>query len=342
MQQMVELAHQVLHDHWGSKRLIYRSQPVVRVSDNYDALGYPPEGVARNERYSRYLSEGLLLRTQTSSAIPTLLKALALDPPDDLLLVVPGLVYRRDQIDRLHVGEPHHLDLWRLLKGSCGNGDLREMIALMVAALLPGRTWRTLETRHPYTLDGLQIEVEEKGEWVEIGECGIADPGLLARCGIDPTAVGGLAMGLGLDRLLMLRKGIPDIRLLRVSDPRVQQQLLDLEPYRIVSNQPAVIRDLSVALDQETDLETLGDEIRSALGDRSDSLEEIAILSETGWRELPASARERMGISESQKNALLRLVIRHPTETLTREEANTLRDAVYRVIHKGRNSEWAN
>ena len=55
----------------------------------------------------------------------------------------------------------------------------------------------------------------------------------------------GLAMGLGLDRALMLRKGIGDIRLLRSADPRVADQLLDLEPYRPVSSMPPARRDLS-------------------------------------------------------------------------------------------------
>ena len=53
---------------------------------------------------------------------------------------------------------------------------------------------------------------------------------------------------MGLDRLLMLRKGIPDIRLLRSADPRVAGQMTDLEPYRPVSYLPAVTRDLSVAI----------------------------------------------------------------------------------------------
>ncbi len=95
----------------------------------------------------------------------------------------------------------------------------------------------------------LQIDVLEGGEWVEIGECGLAHPRLLAECGHDPGRVTGLAMGLGLDRLLMLRKGIPDIRLLRSSDPRISRQLLDLEPYRAVSSMPPVRRDLSLALE---------------------------------------------------------------------------------------------
>ena len=76
----------------------------------------------------------------------------------------------------------------------------------------------------------------------------MALPDLLRENGLDPARVTGLAMGLGLDRLLMLRKGMNDIRLLRSDDPRVVEQMLDLSPYRPVSDQPAIRRDLSIAV----------------------------------------------------------------------------------------------
>jgi len=71
---------------------------------------------------------------------------------------------------------------------------------------------------------------------------------------------------MGLDRLLMLAKRIPDIRLLRSGDPRVAGQMLDLAPYRPVSSMPAITPDLSIAVADDDDEETLGDRIRDALG----------------------------------------------------------------------------
>src|SRR5687768_15088606 len=94
---------------WGCRLIEHRANPV---EDNYDRLHYPAEGAARDARYTRYVSERLLLRTQTSAMLPELLRQLAPAPPDTLL-VCPGLVYRRDVIDRLHTGEPHQVDLWR-------------------------------------------------------------------------------------------------------------------------------------------------------------------------------------------------------------------------------------
>ena len=179
------------------------------------------------------------------------------------------------------------------------------------------------------------------GEWVEVLECGVANPALLRDSGLDPRRWSGLAMGMGLDRLLMLRKGIPDIRLLRDGDPRVEGQMLDLEPWRPVSNQPPQRRDLSIAVDADTTPEEIGDRIRAAMREDADVLEDVAVISETPFAALPDAARERIGIVAGQKNVLLRLVIRHPSRTLTSEEANRLRDRVYAAVHEGTTAQWA-
>jgi len=113
---------------------VHRASPIVSVADNYDRLGYPADGAARDARYTRYVCEGALLRTQTSAMIPLLLRELAAAPPDDVVLSCPGLVYRRDVIDRLHVGEPHQVDLWRIARVPLGEPALDAMIAAVVAA----------------------------------------------------------------------------------------------------------------------------------------------------------------------------------------------------------------
>jgi len=148
-------------------------------------------------------------------------------------------------------------------------------------------------------------------------------------------------MGLGLDRILMLRKGIDDIRVLRSSDPRIARQMLDLTPYRRVSSQPAVRRDLSIAAAAETTNEELGDRVRAALGDRAESVEAIEVLAETPVAALSAAAATRLGISKDQKNVLLRVVLRHPSRTLTDTEANLLRDEIYKALHEGGAWQWA-
>lgn len=341
MQRLVDAVRGALASRWGCEVRVHRAHPVVPLEHNYDRLHYPPGGAARDVRYTRYVSETTVLRSQTSAMIPWALRQAAVSPPRDLLLVCPGLVYRRDQIDRLHTGEPHQVDLWRVARRRLGHGDLREMIEAVIEAALPGAEHRCIPADHPYTVDGLEMQVRAGGEWVEVGECGLALPAILGEAGLPAGRWSGLAMGLGLDRLLMLAKGIDDIRLLRSPDPRVAAQMLDLEPYRPVSSQPPVRRDVSVAVDAARTPEELGDRVRQALGDRVESLEVVEVLSETAYAAMPAVARERIGMDPGQKNVLVRIVIRDLARTLTADEANLLRDAVYASLHEGRVWQWA-
>jgi phenylalanyl-tRNA synthetase alpha chain len=275
--------------------------------------------------------------------IPRALRMIAPARYADVLLACPGLTYRRDAIDRLHVGEPHQLDLWRIVQRPLTRDDLVAMIEAVAGAMLPGVPLRLEPAVHPYTLDGLEVYGNVQGRWVEILECGRAHPELLADAGLASASglASGLAMGIGLDRMLMLRKGIEDIRALRSTDPRIQAQMLDLEPYRAVSSQPPIYRDLSVAVAEEANVEELGDRVRSTLAAASGSIESVEVLSETSYLELSLAARRRLGISPRQKNVLLRLVIRDLERTLTSAEANELRDAVYAVLHEGSVRTWA-
>ena len=339
IQMLVGVAVDALAQTWRCDVRRERGPRVVPLDNNYDRLRYPPADVTRDARYTRYVDDGHVLRSHASAMIPPALARLTDNPADDVLLVCPGITYRRDAIDRLHTGTPHQLDLWRITRRSIGDADLGQMLHLLVDALVPGRAWRWEPRAHPYTLTGRQVDVRNGEEWVEVWECGLAHPDVLADAGLDGWS--GLALGMGLDRLLMLRKGIPDIRLLGSADPRVAGQMTDLEPYRSVSDLPAVTRDLSVAISVDDDAEQLGDRIRTALGDRVDILEAVAIVSETSYSDLPPIARERLGINGAQKNVLVRLDLRPLDRTLTDAEANDLRDDVYEAIHEGSTGQWA-
>lgn len=339
VQLLVDIAAEALTRAWGCVQRRSPGPRIVPIADNYDNLGFSAEAASRDVRYTRYVDEARMLRSHASAMIPPALRALAADPVDDVLLVGPGIVFRRDSIDRLHTGTPHQLDLWRISRHRLDNHDMDHMTRLLVDALVPGMAYKTSARIHPYTLDGRQVDVETEREGVEVWECGLAHPEVLARAGLSGWH--GLALGLGLDRFLMLRKGIPDIRLLRSSDPRIAGQMLDLTPYRPVSSMPAITRDLSVAVDAEDEGEELGDRVRDALGDDADAVEEVTVRSETAYDQLPASAIDRMGMASGQKNVLVRVVLRHLERTLTDSEANELRDRIYGALHRGSRHEWA-
>ncbi|GIH90021.1 hypothetical protein ACFFMN_11530 [Planobispora siamensis] len=347
VQLVVDTLVQALRASWGSRIRLIRDHPLVAVEDNYERLGYPQDAISRDARYTRYVSRTCMLRSHTSAMIPPALRELGQDAGGggyrwrDVLLACPGMVYRRDVVDRIHTGTPHQLDLWRIVTDRRTDvDDLDEMIAVVVGSVLPGVPYRVVPAAHPYTEHGRQIDVRVGQEWVEIGECGLAAPRVLAGAGLRP-AVSGLAMGLGLDRLLMVRKQIPDIRLLRAADSRIAGQMLDLAPYRPVSRHPAVSRDLSVAVPAEADAETLGGAVRDALGPYANAIEEIRVVSETPVEALPPAAVDRLGARPGQKNVLLRVVLRDPARTLADDEANAVRDRIYAAVHRGTVHQWA-
>jgi phenylalanyl-tRNA synthetase alpha chain len=322
-----------------------RGPRIVPVADNYDRLGYAAAAVTRETRYTRYVADGRMLRSHSTAMVPSALRRVAArpaaEPAADVLLVCPGIVYRRDAIDWQHTGTPHQLDLWRVTSRAMSGSDMDEMIAIVLGALTPGLPVRQHERSHPYTVSGRQVDVLHDGRWVEVGECGLADPGVLAASGLG--GVSGLALGMGLDRLLMLAKRIPDIRLLRSADPRVARQMLDLTSYERVSVMPAITRDMSVVVSaaDEIDEETLGDRIRDALGADADRVEEARVLSATAYEQLPSSAIARLGASPGQQNLLVRVVLKDLDTTLTNAAANDLRDRIYGALHQGTRYEWS-
>jgi phenylalanyl-tRNA synthetase alpha chain len=328
VQLLVDRAADALVAAWGCRQRRSSGSRVVAIADNYDNLGFTAEAASRDSRYTRYVDGWRMLRSHATAMIPPALRALAADNVDDLLLVCPGIVYRRDAIDRLHTATPHQLDLWRVSRRPLGNDDMDEMTRLLIDTLLPGAVYRAEPRVHPYTRDGRQIDVHAGGEWVEVWECGLAHPEVLTRAGL--AGWHGLALGLGLDRFVMLRKGIPDIRLLRSIDRRVANQMRDLAPYRPVSTMPPVSRDLSVAVD-----------VADALRGDADAVEEVSVRSQTRYEDLPPSAIARIGIAPGQKNVLVRVVLRHLERTLTDGEANQLRDRIYAALHQGNHHQWA-
>jgi phenylalanyl-tRNA synthetase alpha chain len=246
--------------------------------------------------------------------------------------VCPGLVYRRDVVDRLHIGEPHQIDIWIARQARLRRTDLLQMIAVVVETMLPGCAYRCNETYHPYTVNGLEVEVQVGERWIEVLECGEIHPWLLNESRLPSQQWSGLAMGIGLDRLVMLIKQIDDIRLLRSGDPRVARQMLTLDPYQPVSNQPATHRDMSICV-ADPDMELLGDRIREALGERGEWVENVELIQACDHTAVPEPARRRLGMSPGQQNLLIRVTLR--SLDISKEEANRVYDLVYSKLHEG-------
>jgi phenylalanyl-tRNA synthetase alpha chain len=199
----------------------------------------------------------------------------------------------------------------------------------------PGWRLRIENSPHPYTNGGIEVNAVKDDRDIEILECGLIKEQILANAGLDPAEYSGWAMGMGLDRLVMTLKGVPDVRYLRAANPKIAAQMTNLEPYREVSDQPAVKRDLSYSVPERYVEEDISSDIREALGDQLDTLESVEILSETPHSELPEAIRERLGCKPGQKNVLVRITLRHLERSITNAEANRIYKKIYQKVNKG-------
>lgn len=314
----------------------YRTDPRVSAEDNYDHLLFPADNAGRSSRYTRYVTPDIVLRTHTSSAIPKWLKETNWSVTSDIIVPMPGMCYRRDVVDKTHCGEPHQMDVWRIKRGQprLVRADLISLVETLLNGVIPGYEYRANEVEHPYTINGLEIEIMVDGEWLELLECGEAHPTILQNAGLDSTEYSGLAMGMGLDRLVMIIKKIDDIRVLRSSDPRVKKQMGDLEPYVPVSNQPPAVRVLSYSASLDKTEEDICETIRDALGDNSSYLEEIKV-EEIPYGELDDRARENLGISVNQKNVVATIAFRPLEGSLPRKMINAWMQEIYPRLNEG-------
>ena len=317
---------------------IRRSSPISSVTDNFDRLHFPADAICRSPIYTRYIDDVQILRVHTSAMIPDLLVGMRERDLTDYLVMSPGMCYRRDVVDKTHCGEPHQMDVWRIKQGAprLERESLLELIDAVIRSILPNAEYVVQDAIHPYTINGLEVGVRTPdGDILEVLECGEAHPQILAEAGLDPSKCSGLALGVGLDRMVMLRKNIPDIRILRASDPRIAKQMVNLDPYVSVSKFPAINRDMSVSIPAEAQEEDICEAVKDAMGPDIDMLEEVQIRSATAYDDLPPQAIERLGIHSNQKNVLVRIVLRSHERSLTHEEANTIRDRVHLAIDHG-------
>lgn len=327
--------------HEKSDVRVYRKDPIVTVADNYDNLLITKDNISRSSTYTHYVDNEHILRTHTTAQIPAILRELAATRQDwnDVVILLPGLAYRRDVTDKKHVGQVHMLEMWRIVKTGKDKpivkDDLLDVVKGVANTAAPGWKLRIIDSPHPYTKQGIEVNAVLGDRDIEILECGLINDQILANAGLDPAEYSGWALGMGLDRLVMTLKDIPDVRYLRSTNPKIAAQMKDLEKYSEISHQPAIQRDMSYSIPAGYVEEDINEDIREALGDKQNILESVEILSETAYKDLPQKIQERLGITSDQKNVLVRITLRHLERTLENKEANEIYDDIYEKINHG-------
>jgi phenylalanyl-tRNA synthetase alpha chain len=211
---------------------------------NFDALNFPPDHPARDTQDTFFVQRpqpaagaaggaadpaesGVVLRTHTS---PVQIRSL-IDRKPPVYVVCPGRTFRTDELDATHTPVFHQVELLAVDEGLT-MADLKGTLDHMVQALFgEGMSTRLRPNYFPFTEPSAEMDMEcyvcrgasvgnpdrpcrtcSSEGWIELGGCGMVNPRVLVACGVDPERYSGFAFGFGIERMLMFRHTVEDMR----------------------------------------------------------------------------------------------------------------------------------
>ena len=199
---------------------------------NFEALNIPKDHPARDTQDTFYINDNVVLRTQTS---PMQIRVMEKQKPP-IRIIAPGRVYRSDALDATHSPLFHQVE-GLVVDKKITMADLKGTLEVFVKRLYGEDSVVRFRPHHfPFTEPSAELDVQCfnchgegcrlcKGEgWIEILGCGMVHPKVLENCGIDPEEYSGFAFGIGLERLVMRRYNIDDLRLFYENDVRFLNQ----------------------------------------------------------------------------------------------------------------------
>ena len=195
---------------------------------NFQALNIPENHPARDTQDTFYITENILLRSQTS---PVQVRTMEKQKPP-IRIISPGRVYRSVAVDATHSPLFHQVEGLVVDKGIT-MGDLKGMLETFAKTLFGNETRLRFRPHHfPFTEPSAEVDVScfvcggkgcrvcKNEGWIEILGAGMVHPYVLSNCGIDPEEYSGFAFGMGVERIAMKYYGIDDMRLLYENDTR--------------------------------------------------------------------------------------------------------------------------
>ncbi|HIV62674.1 MAG TPA: phenylalanine--tRNA ligase subunit alpha [Candidatus Butyricicoccus avistercoris] len=199
---------------------------------NFEALNIPKDHPARDTQDTFYISDNVVLRTQTS---PVQVRVMENQKPP-IRIIAPGRVFRSDAVDATHSPLFHQIE-GLVVDKNITMSDLKGILELFAKRLYGEDTVVRFRPHHfPFTEPSAEMDIQCyqchgegcrlcKGEgWIEILGCGMVHPKVLETCNIDPEVYSGYAFGIGLERTVMGRFKIDDIRLFYENDVRFLHQ----------------------------------------------------------------------------------------------------------------------
>ncbi len=297
---------------------------IVTTEQCFDLLNVPRDHPARKETDTYYLDDTHILRTHTTAFWPFYLKDKEvrdrLEKDGEIKALAPGIVFRKDEIDRSHYPAFHQIDgllICEKSKKIITQDDLKDVqVELAKGIFGPDIEWKFVADNFPYTVESLEMNIKFNNEWMEVNGAGLVHPQCLKNFGLDPAIYNGWAFGFG-DRLAMIKMRIPDIRILWSDDPRITGQFKNINSeYKEVSKYPAISRDISFIIDKDINLNNYYEIVRDFA---NDLIEEVKLLDEY----------EQGGkFGEDKKSYTFRIIYRSFERTLTNEEINKIQEKI--------------
>lgn len=192
---------------------------------NFEALNMPPSHPARSMHDTFYVDHGqpgsTVLRTHTSPVQIRVMQNVA--PP--IYMIMPGRVFRNETTDATHLAVFHQIEGLVIDRGIT-LADLAGTIEAFTQAFFgPGFTSRLRPSYFPFTEPSAEFDIRTpKGDWLELGGCGMVHPNVLSAGGLDPEEWSGFAFGFGIDRMAKERHGVGDVREMYTNDIRFIEQ----------------------------------------------------------------------------------------------------------------------
>ena len=207
--------------------------PEVEYADyNFTKLNIPENHPARDEQYTFFINDSILLRSQTSPVQARTMEKGKLP----IRMIAPGRVFRSDEVDATHSPSFHQIE-GLVIDKNITFADLKGTLQEFAQELFGPETKTKFRPHHfPFTEPSAEVDVScfkcggkgcrfcKGSGWIEILGCGMVHPHVLEMCGIDPEEYTGFAFGVGLERIALLKYEIDDMRLLYENDIRFLKQ----------------------------------------------------------------------------------------------------------------------
>jgi len=298
---------------------------IVTVEENFDLLNTPKDHPSRRETDTYYLTDKYILRTQMTDMWSFYLKNQEvlekLKKKGQVGALSIGIIFRKDEIDRNHFPVFHQIDGLYICKKDpkiISQKDLEEVQVDIVKSIFgKNLEWKFLVDSFPFTDPSVELDIKFGDKWMEVTGAGLVHPQVLKNFGLDPEIYNGWAFGFGIDRLAMVKMGIPDIRILWSDDPRIINQFKDINSrYKEVSKFPETSRDISFVIDKNINLNNYYEIVR----DFAENLIEEVKLADT--------YEDEGKFGKDKKSYTFHIVYRSPERTLTSKEINKIQEKI--------------